>query len=346
MALIFNQQIIAILTFHYDKNQDGYYIMRLFNLLSNNCYRLVFMHFLSKIITAAGLVAFCSAALAEKVTLPPSDINVVGKIRVVEARDSDTLPDIGREFGVGFEAMERANPGVDVWYPGEGRQVLIPSRYILPDAPRTGIVLNLPEMRLYYYPQNEPVVYVYAVGIGREDWQTPLGIQHVTEKRANPTWTPPASIRAEHAAKGDPLPAVVGAGPNNPLGLFAMRLSNPSYLLHGTNKPWGVGMRVSHGCIRLYPEGIEELFNMVPNGVQVNIVNQPMKVGWFGDSVYLEYHPPLEEYNMSQEEALHQAKEIVREQVEGKGYRISDDLIRAVVEEASGMPVEVASQSR
>lgn len=303
------------------------------------------MHFWRKILAIAGLAAVSSTALAEKVTLPPPGVNVVGKIRLVEARDADTLPDIGREFGVGFEAMERANPGVDVWYPGAGTKVLIPSRYILPDAPRKGIVLNLPEMRLYYYPENEAAVYIYAVGIGREDWDTPLGVQHVIEKRANPTWTPPASIRAEHAAQGDPLPAVVEAGPNNPLGLFAMRLSNPSYLLHGTNKPWGVGMRVSHGCVRLYPEGIEELFKMVPKGVQVNIINQPMKVGWFGDSVYLEYHPPLEEYNISEQQALQQAQQSVREQVQGKGYSVADELIRAVVEEASGMPVEVATQA-
>lgn len=294
---------------------------------------------------ALGGVLACLALLAraEKVALPPNDINVVGKVRVVEARDEDTLPAIGREFGVGFEAMQRANPGVDVWYPGAGRQVLIPSRYILPDAPREGIVLNLPEMRLYYYPPGEAAVYVYAVGIGREDWRTPLGVQHITEKRANPTWTPPASIRAEHAAKGDPLPAVVPAGANNPLGLFAMRLSNPSYLLHGTNKPWGVGMRVSHGCVRLYPEGIEELFSMVSNGTKVNIVNQPMKVGWFGDSVYLEYHKPLEEYGVSPEEALAEARATVGRQTQGRGYRIADDVIQAVVREESGMPVEVAT---
>ncbi|UJF25095.1 L,D-transpeptidase family protein [Suttonella sp. R2A3] len=283
------------------------------------------------------------AAQAEEVPLPPNDINVVGKVRVVEAKDEDTLPAIGREFGVGFEAMERANPGVDVWYPGEGRQVLIPSRYILPDAPREGIVLNLPEMRLYYYPPGKNVVHVYAVGIGREDWQTPLGVQKITEKRANPTWTPPASIRAEHAAKGDPLPAVVPAGPNNPLGLFAMRLSNPSYLLHGTNKPWGVGMRVSHGCIRLYPEAIEELFSMTNHGTNVNIINQPMKVGFYGGSVYLEYHEPLEEYGISPEEALAQARKIVAEKTQGSNYHVADDVIQAVVREKSGMPVEVAS---
>lgn len=303
------------------------------------------MRFWHKLGMVLGLAALSMAAVAERVALPPPGVNVVGKIRVVTAREADTLPDIGREFGIGFEAMERANPGVDVWYPGEGTEVLIPSRYVLPDAPRKGIVLNLPEMRLYYYPEDEAAVYVYAVGIGRTGWETPLGIQHVTEKRANPTWTPPASIRREHAAKGDPLPAVVAAGPNNPLGLFAMRLSDPSYLLHGTNKPWGVGMRVSHGCVRLYPEGIEELFQMVKKGTQVNIVNQPMKVGWFGDSVYLEYHPPLEEYHVSPQAALRQAQENVRAQVRGKGYSVADDLIRAVVEEASGMPVEVASQA-
>ena len=158
----------------------------------------------------------------------------------------------------------------------------------------------------------------------------------------DPTWTPPASIRAEHAANGDPLPAVVPAGPDNPLGLFAMRLSNPSYLLYGTNKPEGVGMRVSHGCIRLYPEGIEELFGMVGVDTQVNIVNQPMKVGWFGDSMYLEFHAPLGEDARTLEQNIAEARETVHKSVASRGLQVSNDLIDTVVHEESGMPVEVA----
>ncbi|SUO95667.1 L,D-transpeptidase family protein [Suttonella ornithocola] len=287
-----------------------------------------------------GFVAISSQA--EKFILPPDGVDLVGMVRQVTAKQEDTVLDIGRSFGVGVEAMQNANPSVDIWYPGEGTKVLVPTRYILPDVPHEGIVINLPEMRLYYFPKDEKVVYVYAVGIGREDWATPLGVQTITEKRPNPTWTPPASIRAEHAAKGDPLPAVVAAGPNNPLGLFAMRLSNPSYLIHGTNKPWGVGMRVSHGCIRMFPEGIEELFKMVPKGEKVNIIKQEMKVGWFGDELYLEYHPPIDEDNLSAQAAMQQALDLVNQKAAERGLTVSEDLIRAVVNEASGMPVSVA----
>lgn len=301
------------------------------------------MMFVKKLLGGLG-VAFLvsSSAHAEKFNLPPKPINVVGAVKLIEAKEEDSLADLALEYGIGYEAMINANPNVDEWYPKEGTKVLIPSRYILPDVAHEGIVLNLPEMRLYYFPPDEDVVYVYAVGIGREDWATPLGVQKITEKVKNPTWTPPASIRAEHAANGDPLPAVVQAGPDNPLGRFKMRLTNPSYLIHGTNKPAGVGMRVSHGCVRMYDEGIEELFSLAPMGTQVNIINQPMKVGWYGDGLYLEFHPPLEEFQVSVEESVRMARETVQEQLQGSGYQVSNDLIDAVVYEASGMPIEVA----
>jgi L,D-transpeptidase ErfK/SrfK len=196
--------------------------------------------------------------------------------------------------------MERANPNVDRWLPGEGTQVVVPSHYILPRAPRQGLVLNLPEMRMYYFPPKKPgqpaQVQTYPIGIGRMDWATPLGVAKITGKVKDPTWTPPESIRREHAAKGDPLPAVVPAGPDNPLGRYAMRLSIPGYLIHSTNKPLGVGMRVSHGCIRMLPDDIERLFPQLPVGTPVNIVNQPVKAGWHGGKLYIEVHPPLEEY--------------------------------------------------
>lgn len=290
--------------------------------------------------TAMALSA-CATAMAEAILLPPKDIDVIGKIRMIEAKDSDTLLDIGREFSVGYEAMLRANPGLDSWYPSAGAQVFIPSRYILPDAAREGIVLNLPEMRLYYFPKDEQVVYVYPVGIGTEGRETPLGVQYITEKRVNPTWTPPASIRAEREAAGESLPAVVPAGEDNPLGTRAMRLTNPSYLIHGTNRPDGVGMRVSAGCVRMFPENVEELFDLVPKGTKVNIINQPLKIGWYGDSLYMEYHVPLEEYFMTRDEALYQAQEKIRVMAAERGLTVSPQIIESVIDEASGLPVEV-----
>ena len=185
--------------------------------------------------TLAASILFACAAHAERYDLPPKDIGVVGKIEIIQAREGDTFADIGRDYALGFEALEKANPGSDPLYLKQGAPVILPTRFILPDTPREGIVINLTEMRLYYYPPNENAVYAYAIGIGREGRDTPLGIQKITEKRVDPTWTPPASIRAEHAAEGHILPAVVPAGPDNPLGTRAMRLTNPSSIIHGTH---------------------------------------------------------------------------------------------------------------
>ncbi|CAA0104680.1 putative L,D-transpeptidase YnhG [Halioglobus japonicus] len=232
--------------------------------------------------------------------LPSEHFDVIGSVTTVEAKYEDTLLDIARRKGIGQDHMERVNPHVDRWLPGDGAVITVPSQHILPRGPRTGLVLNLPEMRMYYYPPKKPgqpaEVQTYPMSIGRMDWGTPLGMTRIVDKVKNPTWIPPESIRQEHAAKGDPLPRVVPAGPNNPLGAYKMRLGIPGYLIHGTNRPQGVGMRVSHGCIRMLPEDIEKLFPQLPTGTPVSIVNQPVKAGWYGGKLYIEVHPPLEEY--------------------------------------------------
>lgn len=286
---------------------------------------------------------FILNAAAERFPLPPPDVNVIGHIQApVVAKKGETFVELARRYGIGYDALEKLNRGLDGLYLKEGDLVILPSRMILPDAPREGIVINLPEMRLYYYPPDEPYVDVYAIGIGREGWATPTGKMSIIEKRPNPTWTPPASIRAEHAAQGDILPAVVPAGPDNPLGLFAMRLSNPDYLIHGTNKPEGVGMRVSHGCIRMYPEGIEALFQKAKLNTSVNIVNQPMKMGYFADQVYLEFHAPLGEYERTLAENVSDAQEMVAREAAARGLKIAPEVVAQVVMEETGIPVEVA----
>jgi L,D-transpeptidase ErfK/SrfK len=178
-----------------------------------------------------------------------------------------------------------------MWLPGEGAEVMVPTFYVLPSAPRTGLVMNRAEKRLYYSPPDNPdEIRTYAISIGREGWDTPIGTFSIVEKIKNPTWTPPASVRADYLSRGKELPAVVPPGDDNPLGDHAMRLSERSYLIHGTNKPWGLGMRSSAGCIRMYPEGVEELFGLVNVDTRVTIVDEPYKLGWLGDDLYLEVH--------------------------------------------------------
>ncbi len=227
------------------------------------------------------------------------DSNVVGELQVIRARHEDTFLDIARAYDLGYDELVDANPGVDPWLPGAGTRVLLPTRYVLPDGPREGIVLNVGTKRLFYFPKATPgaprEVITHPVGIGREGWSTPLGTTKIVAKTKDPVWTVPASIRREHAAAGNPLPARVPPGPDNPLGAYAMRLGFDSYLIHGTNKPDGIGMRVSHGCIQLFPEDIETLFGAVPVGTTVRIVNQPLLLGWQDGNLWLEAHPALEE---------------------------------------------------
>lgn len=292
----------------------------------------------------AALVVTPLNAVAETVPLPPSDVDLVGQVRVVAARHEDTLLDIARRGGLGYTEIKMANRGLDPWMPGEGVQVVLPTRHILPQAPREGIVINLPEMRLYYYLPAKgdfPQVVTYPISIGRFDWRTPLGVTRITQKVPNPSWTPPESIRIEHAAKGDILPPVVPAGPDNPLGQFALRLGVPGYLIHGTNKPYGIGMRVTHGCLRLYPEDIAALFGQVAPGVAVNFVSQPYKIGQAFGITYLEVHHPLKEEKGRKEGALGEIARLLA----NRGVATADVdwvLVRRELAKPSGMPVAIS----
>jgi L,D-transpeptidase ErfK/SrfK len=227
------------------------------------------------------------------------DDDVVGHVQVTTVGEHDTLPDIARRFNVGYEEIVRANPGVDPWLPGVGREVVVPTQFVLPFAERKGIVVNIAAMRIYYFPPaqaGEPqVVYTHPIGIGRVGWKTPEGTTKVVTKQKDPVWRPTASIIAEHKKNGEILPRVVPAGPDNPLGRYKFTLGWPSYLIHGTNKPYGVGLRSSHGCLRLYPEDVEKLFSMVNPGTPVTVVNQPFVFGWHQGELYLQAVDVLED---------------------------------------------------
>jgi L,D-transpeptidase ErfK/SrfK len=272
---------------------------------------------------------------------------VIGQVKVIYATKDDTLLDIARRHSLGYDEMVHANPGLDRWAPGEGTPVVLPTRYILPDTPREGLVLNIAELRLYYYPKvgmdGERVVYTYPVSIGRMDWKTPLGITRVTGKETDPAWRPPASIKAEHAAQGDILPDVVPGGPDNPLGRHALRLALPSYLIHGTNRPNGIGMRVTHGCVRMYPEDIEGLFGMVPVGTPVRLIDQPVKVGRINGHWLVEAHEPLEEDNIPIKVTLEQASQAVTAKTGPGMPGIDQAALEAAIEQVSGIPVSIAA---
>ena len=223
--------------------------------------------------------------------------SVVGELQAVRVGEGDTFSDLAREYGLGYDELVDANPGIDPWLPAPGTPVLLPTQYVLPAAPRRGLVLNIAAKRLFFFPEGAAdgpqAVLTYPIGIGRVGWETPLGTSEVIAKATDPTWYVPLSVREEHAAEGDPLPAVVPPGPDNPLGRHVLKLDLPGYLIHGTNQPYGVGMRVSHGCVRLYPENIEYLYDLVNIGEAVTIINEPYLLVQHGDDWYFEAHAPL-----------------------------------------------------
>jgi L,D-transpeptidase ErfK/SrfK len=294
-------------------------------------------------IVLAGLLLVEGSAPAYSLTfrLPADGDDLVGDPLTIRSTFEGTLPRYARAYGLGYREILAANPGVNPWVPGEGTEVLLPLAFLLPEAERSGIVLNLAELRLYYFPPGGDRVLSYPIGIGREGWQTPVMQARVTAKIENPSWTPPESIRLEHAAAGDPLPGVVPPGPDNPLGRYAIQLDIPGYFLHGTNKPLGVGMRISHGCVRLYPEDIEELVYKVSSGTPVQIVNQPVKAGWHRGALYLEVHEPLEEEQASFD-ALEAAREAVARALARRDVPVDEDRLLAAAAEARGVPVRVS----
>ena len=224
---------------------------------------------------------------------------VVGYVQRTIISKEDTLPDVARRFDVGYEEMLTANPGVDPWLPGAGREVIVPTQFILPAAPHEGVVVNVAAMRIFYYPphkKGEPeTVYTHPLGIGKVGWKTPEGTTKIISRQKDPIWVVPKSVRDEHAEDGEKLPAQVPPGPDNPLGQYEFRLGWPSYLIHGTNKPYGVGMRSSHGCMRLYPEDIAVFFDLIPIGTKVTVVNQPYLFGWRDGTLYFQAYTVMED---------------------------------------------------
>jgi L,D-transpeptidase ErfK/SrfK len=287
----------------------------------------------------------------ERFELEPGQ-SVVGAVQVVKAGKEDTLTDIARRFNVGYEEILRANPDVDPWLPGDGREIVVPTQFVLPNAPYTGVVINIAAMRIYYFPPvkkgERTVVLTHPIGIGKVGWRTPEGVTKIVRRQKDPTWRVPVSVRKEHHENGEDLDPVIGPGPDNPLGKYAFYLQWPSYLIHGTNKPAGVGLRSSHGCIRLYPEDIEQFFKTVPIGTQVRVVNQPFPFGWSDGQLYLQPFDVLEDdsrnWSKAQRKVLDKSlSPALQQELQAHGQQIDWTLVAALTHNPRGLPVPVST---
>jgi L,D-transpeptidase ErfK/SrfK len=308
-----------------------------------------------KIVIRLSFLLFASFAAPNKAEATTYDLPVNGDSVITEFEDNvpltraeqdETLLDVARRFLLGQTEIVRLNPEVDRWHVKKGEIIRLANHRILPDTPHEGIALNISEYRMYYYPPAQPgkpaQVMSYAHGIGRQDWKTPLGKTRITGKIKDPSWHPPESIRREHAANGDPLPAVVPPGPHNPLGAYRLDLGIPGgYLIHGTDvdKIYGIGMQITHGCVRMYPEDIEALYRSVPVGTPVYIVKQPIKVGWLDDVLYLEAHPDLDGETTSPDQRYTGALNLIQKANGGVLPEFDKQVLRQALAQPNGNPV-------
>ena len=279
------------------------------------------------------------------------DQDIVGAVQITTTSKEDTLTDIARRFNIGYEEILRANPKVDPWLPGADKDIVLPTEYILPNAPREGIVVNIAAMRLFYFPKHkkgEPQrVITHPIGIGKVGWKTPEGVTRIVRRQKDPTWRVPVSVLKEHKENGEILDKVIGPGPDNPLGKHAFYLEWPSYLIHGTNKPAGVGLRSSHGCIRLYPEDIAQLFDSVPIGTQVRVVNQPFVFGWKDGKLYMQAFDVLEDdprdWKKAQKKLLNSSlAATLQKQLKSHNQQVSWDLVSTLSHAPRGVPVPIS----
>ncbi len=309
------------------------------------------MQYFFLLVIALTTLALQNAA-AESFEMPNGSDSVIGELSYTTVQAGESLLDIARQLNLGYDQMVLANPGVNRWIPDEGTQVIVPQLYVLPGSSRRGIVLNIAELRLYFYPKpakgSTGIVMTFPVSIGRMEWRTPLGMTSVVSKQRDPTWRPPASIRQEHALDGEALPDFIAGGDlDNPLGHFALRLGIPSYLIHGVNeqKAFGIGMRVTHGCIRMYPEDIEALFDSVTVGTKVLIINEPIKIGQRAGRIFLEVHQPLEEHEddaaaLATRLEPSEVLELVTKRLPSK-VEFDPELVYEVARRGAGIPTEI-----
>jgi L,D-transpeptidase ErfK/SrfK len=312
--------------------------------------RSVFPTILASLLLASALIHSIQARANELVASALSG-DIIGELRPFVTAYDDTLLDIARDNGLGYVEIIAANPGVDPWVPGEQTKILLSTAHILPDAERSGIVVNRAEHRLYYFPSPGAAPITLPVGIGKDGWETPLGRTEIVRKKEGPIWYPTVSIREEQPD----LPTAVPPGPDNPLGSHALYFGWPTYLIHGTNEPWGIGRRVTHGCVRLYPEDISRLFDVIALGTPVQLIDQAVKIGWMQGDLYVEAHPDTRQSDeleatgrmvSAAERPLADVFYRIRTEAGANVDRLDWQRIRTVLRERSGVPVRVTREVR
>ena len=297
------------------------------------------------------LARLAAPSWATTYPLPPGGGSLVGQDLSIEAEASDTLLGIAHQYSVGYWEIQSANPHVDVWLPGQGTRVIIPGRFILPPVPRRGIVINLPAHRLFYFPKprghDRPIVITYPPGTGIKGFVTPVGETRIIRKVPHPVWIPTRHILEYHAKMGDPIPRIFPAGPDNPMGEWALEtgLSHGEIYIHGTNNPIAIGMSVSHGCLRLYPEDIAALFRIVPIGTPVNVVNDPILATLQDGKLYLSVSPPVDSGNVPAKPDYRVISKVIHQAIGNAVVAIDWDRVHRISVHATGMPELIGVQA-
>lgn len=297
------------------------------------------MYWRTVLLSAAGIL--CASQLYATTFQITPETKMVGENFTAKVEYKDTFSSLARRYDVGYYELVDANPHIDPWNPEDGSTILIPNQFILPPGPRQGIVVNLAELRLYSYSSDGKTVSTYPIGIGSELWPTPLTEGKIVYKEKHPSWIPPESIKREHEERGDTLPDVVPPGPDNPLGDYKMKLSIPGFMIHGTNRPEGIGRRITHGCMRMYPEDIEALFNQSQVNTPVRIIHVPVKEAWVDNTLYVEMHTPLSEYPEGKRDLVSQLMSLMYEEGPGGNFQVDWAKVREIAKSVNGIPTAI-----
>ena len=276
---------------------------------------------------------------------PESHNQLIGKTYSIKSTPNDTLYKTARHYEMGFYEIQRANPNINIHKKiPNNTEIIIPAFFVLPDTEQLkGTIVNLPEMRLYYFSTKSPIIITEPVAIGRPGWSTPVMQTRIVEKITNPEWVVPESIANHYAKKNEYLPNVIRPGMNNPLGHYALRLGKFSILIHGTNDPLSIGKSISSGCIRMYPEDISQLFIEIDKNTTVHIINQPYKIGWLDNRLYLEIHPPLKKDPQGIHNIQKKVYELIKNKIDNNFMEhINWDQVDTAIKEQTGLPSLIA----